>query len=273
MQRCHPFFTWTWRACTQRQHGWPAAGSVLLPQPLSSSGMITVPPQGKGRWRGPPSRQQRCSHNLPLLAGTWPSSGMAAAACPLSTFGSRSGCLGVRRKQGPAPLQGLPARAEFHRLLGSVSAVVDRAMTPAHHAGGGPTHAAARRPERPPPRPASGAWGFRPPPGPPPRQAVMAVRCVQRVAGLLLLDPPWMGVVLRLLRRCNPAAHPVYLLAQYNDRVLGLAPPADFPTFVGSWALSLCCYCPCSSRGPAPITGLRPHHGDPPPSRGPGASP
>ncbi len=63
---------------------------------------------------------------------------------------------------------------------------------------------------------------------------------MQGAAGLLLTDPPWPGVVLRLLRWCHPAAHPLCLLAQYTGLVLGVAPSADCPAFS---RLEACCAC------------------------------
>jgi hypothetical protein len=55
---------------------------------------------------------------------------------PLSTFGRTAAAseYAVSKVLYHLEFQGLPARAEVDRLLGSVSAVVDRAMTPAHQA-------------------------------------------------------------------------------------------------------------------------------------------
>ena len=45
--------------------------------------------------QGPPSRQQQCSHHLPLLRGTWPPTGLVAAAWCNSRSRNSGGGLAV----------------------------------------------------------------------------------------------------------------------------------------------------------------------------------
>ncbi len=165
---------------------------------------------------------------LPVdLAGVYAALARAARR-PLSTFGRAAAASGyaVSKVLYHLEFQGLSPRAEVDRLPGSVSAVVDRAMTPAHQAAAPNARLPGLSARLVPLPPALGGFGLLPfLPHVRARQAVAAVRFVQRAAGLLLPRP---GV---FLRRCHSAAHPLCLLAPYTGRVLRVAPPADCPAF------------------------------------------